>query len=313
MKVTKKIILNILFLIVYNSFNYAQQNDDKLVVVDGKKMTYKTINLENRKDGSPILVFESGLGGGTFDPILTFLPSNISSIQYARNGIGQSELDLEITSDSQVAERLHNLLLTLNIKPPYLLVGHSIGGPYIRLFASKFPDEVCGLVFSDPTDFMLTAEENEKARIQSESATGYQETFLLIQKMMSENDGFSQGARNDAKRALKASALGYFHEYRKLPELKNNIATTVIISYNKNIEQPDKELNKSLNLGINFKPFWREYDNLRIQHYSDLIKDNDNSMLVLLPRYSHGIYYQNPELVAKLVVENYNNFKINEE
>ncbi|SDF56441.1 alpha/beta hydrolase [Cellulophaga baltica] len=313
MKVTKKIILSILFLIVYNSFNYAQQNDDKLVVVDGKKITYKTINLENRKDGSPILVFESGLGGGTFDPILTFLPSNISSIQYARNGIGQSELDLEITSDSQVAERLHNLLLTLNIKPPYLLVGHSIGGPYIRLFASKFPDEVCGLVFSDPTDFMLTAEEDEKARIKSKSGTGYRETSLLIQKMMSENNGFSQGARNDATRALKANELGYFHEYQSLPELNNNIATTVIISYNKNIEQPDKELNETLNLGINFKPFWREYDNLRIQHYSDLIKDNNNSMLILLPKYSHGIYYQNPELVTKLIIENYNSYKVNKE
>lgn len=306
---TNKIILSILFLIAYNSSNYAQKNDNQSVIVDGKKMTYKTINLENRKDGSPILVFESGLGGGTFDPILPFLPGNISSIQYARNGIGKSEIDLEITSDSQLAKRLHNLLVTLNIEPPYLLVGHSIGGPYIRLFASKFSDEVCGLVFSDPTDFMLTAEENEKARIKSDSNTGYKETVLLIQKMMSKNEEFSQGARNDATRALKANELGYFHEYQKLPELKNNIATTVIISYNKYIEQSDKELNESLNLGINFKPWWQEYDNLRIQHFSDLIKENDNSMIILLPKYSHGIYYQNPELIAKLIMENYDSFK----
>ncbi|UII77826.1 alpha/beta hydrolase [Flagellimonas sp. HMM57] len=313
MRSTNKIILSILFLIVYNSSNYAQNNDDKLVIVDGKKMNYKTTHLENRKDGSPILVFESGLGGGTFDPILPFLPSNVSSIQYARNGIGKSEIDLEITSDSQLVQRLHNLLLTLNIKPPYLLVGHSIGGPYIRLFASKFPNEVSGLVFSDPTDFMLTAKENEKARIKSESDTGYQETFLLIPKIMSENEGFSQDARNDATRALKANKLGYFHEYQNLPELKNNIATTVIISYNKNIEQSDKELNESHNLGINFKPFWKEYDNLRIQHFSELIKENDNSMIILLPKYSHGIHYQNPELVAKLIMENYNSFnKIDE-
>jgi hypothetical protein len=124
---------------------------------------------------------------------------------------------------------------------------------------------------------------------------------------------FSQGARNDATRALKANYLGYFHEYQNLPELNNNIATTVIISYNKNIEQPDKELNETLNLGINFKPFWWEYDNLRIQHYSDLIKDNNNSMLILLPKYSHGIYYQNPELVTKLIIENYDSYKVNKE
>lgn len=308
-----KIALAIFCLLALKQSISAQEKSKELVIVDGKKMAYETFNLENRKEGSPILVFESGLGGGIFTPIISLLPNHISGIQYERNGIGQSELDMEITSDSLLAKRLHNLLTTLNIEPPYLLIGHSIGGPYIRMFASKFPDEVCGLVFSDPTDFMLTAEEDEEARIKSESDTGYRETFLLIQKMMSENDGFSQSARNDATRALKANSLGYFHEYQNLPELNNNIATTVIISYNKNIEQPDKELNESLNLGINFKPFWREYDNLRIQHYSDLIKDNDSSMLILLPKYSHGIYYQNPELVTKLIIENYDSYKVNKE
>ncbi len=305
MKNRIKNIWSILFLIAFNISIYAQKSDNKLIDVDGKKISYETFNIDNRKEGEPILVFESGLGGGTFDPILPFLPSNISGIQYARNGVGQSELDSEITSDSEVAERLHDLLKTLNIEPPYLLVGHSIGGPYIRLFAAKFPDKVCGLVFSDPTDFMLVSKENEEAKITSGSATGYMEVFLLIQKIMAEQKGFSQGAKNDATRALKSNESGYFHEYRNLPSL-HNIATTVIISYNKHIENPDKELNKNHNLGINFKPWWREYDNLRIQHYSDLIKDNDNSRIILLPKYSHGIHYQNPELVANLIIENYN-------
>lgn len=306
MKSIKTTALCILFLIAFSRSIYAQQNVNKLAVVDGKKMAYKTFNIENRKDGEPILVFESGLGGGTFDPILPFIPSHISGIQYERSGVGQSELDSEITSDSGIAEHLHSLLQTLNIKPPYLLIGHSIGGAYIRLFAAKFPDEVCGLVFSDPTDFMLTSEENKEARIKSESATGYQELSAIIMKTMSENKDFSQGTRNDAMRALKS---GYFQEYHHLPRLKKNIAATVIISYNKNIELPDEEMNKKLGLGINFKSWWKEYDNLRIQHYSDLIKDNDNSMIILLPKYSHGIYYQNPELVAKLIVENYDSYK----
>jgi pimeloyl-ACP methyl ester carboxylesterase len=306
MKCIDKIILNLLFLICFHSSIYAQQNESKLVIADGKKIAYKTFNIENRKDGEPILVFESGLGGGTFDPILPFLPSNISGIEYERNGIGQSEFDSKIISDSQLVQRLHSLLKTLNIEPPYLLVGHSIGGPYIRLFAAQFPDEVCGLVFSDPTDFMLTSKENKEARIKSESATGYQELSAIIMKTMSENKDFGQGTRNDAIRALKA---GYFPEYSHLPRLKNNIMATVIISYNKNIELPDEEMNEKLHLGIKFKPWWKEYDNLRIQHYSDLIKDNDNSMIILLPKYSHGIYYQNPELVAKLIIENYNSYK----
>ncbi|WP_072999154.1 hypothetical protein [Epilithonimonas mollis] len=44
------------------------------------------------------------------------------------------------------------------------------------------------------------------------------------------------------------------------------------------------EMNRNLHLGINFKEWWKGYDNLRIQHYSDMIKDSDNSMTVPLPK-----------------------------
>ncbi|WP_324680553.1 alpha/beta hydrolase [Hymenobacter sp. GOD-10R] len=309
MKNINEIISGILFFLACNLSTHAQQNHSKSVVVDGKKIGYKMFNIQGRKNGDPIVVFESGLGGGIFDPILPFLPANIASVQYDRPGIGQSEPDSGIISDSQLIKRLHTLLLTLHIKPPYLLVGHSIGGPYIRLFAAEFPEDVSGLVFSDPTDFMLSSEENEKARMNSQSATGYQQLSTILIKMMAENKDFGPGTRNDALRALKANASGYFYEYSNLPRLKDKIAVTVIISYNKPIEAPDEEMNKKLSLGINFKPWWKEYDNLRIQHYSDLIKDNDNSKIILLPKYSHGIYYQNPELVAKLIVENFLSYR----
>ncbi len=282
---------------------YSQQPEGLTIEVGGKKIAYKTFQLENRKEGDPILVFESGLGGGTFDPILPYLPDNIAGIQYDRPGIGQSDPDPGIATDSQLMERLHGLLEALDIKPPYLLVGHSIGGPYIRMFAAKFPDEVFGLVFSDPTDFLLTQEEDREAKNRSGSATSYREILPILMKNMYENEGFSSGTRSDALRAMKT---GYFPEYGSLPPLKSSMAVTVIISYHKPIEQPDIAMNESLGLGINFKPWWKEYDNLRIQHYSDLIKDNDNSKIILLPKYSHGIYYQNPEMVANLIVENFN-------
>ncbi|WP_223845486.1 alpha/beta hydrolase [Flavobacterium selenitireducens] len=284
----------------------AQKSHSGTVSVNGKMMGFKTVNIENRKNGAPILVFESGLGGGTFDPVLPFLPPDIASFQYERNGIGQSEPDSTIISDSRLVERLHSLLSALAIKPPYLLVGHSIGGPYIRLFASKYPEEVCGLVFSDPTDFMLSDEEDENAKRNSGSGTGYRQLSSIIMKTMSNNTEFADGTRADAARALSALSKGYFSEYRDLPRLDRNIGATVIISYNKHIERPDEEMNEKLKLGINFKPWWKEYDDLRILHYADLIKDSDGSKMLLLPKYSHGIYYQDPERVAKLISERYN-------
>ena len=53
----------------------------------------------------------------------------------------------DITSD--VIGDLHLLLTASHITPPYILVGHSIGGIYVRAFTRRFPAEVAGLVFVD--------------------------------------------------------------------------------------------------------------------------------------------------------------------
>lgn len=49
----------------------------------------------------------------------------------------------------QVAYELHTALANLKIKPPYVLVGHSLGGLRVRIFASQYPKEVVGMVLVD--------------------------------------------------------------------------------------------------------------------------------------------------------------------
>ena len=44
---------------------------------------------------------------------------------------------------------LHLLLANARIAPPYILVGHSVGGMFMRLFASRYPQEVVGMVLVD--------------------------------------------------------------------------------------------------------------------------------------------------------------------
>jgi pimeloyl-ACP methyl ester carboxylesterase len=48
-----------------------------------------------------------------------------------------------------MAKELHTMLVHANIAGPYILVGHSLGGPVARQFAVSYPDEVAGLIMVD--------------------------------------------------------------------------------------------------------------------------------------------------------------------
>jgi pimeloyl-ACP methyl ester carboxylesterase len=52
------------------------------------------------------------------------------------------------TAEGVVAD-LRSLLQAARIPGPYVLVGHSLGGLFVRLYAATYPDEVAGLVLVD--------------------------------------------------------------------------------------------------------------------------------------------------------------------
>lgn len=69
---------------------------------------------------------------------------------YDRAGTGWSD-DIALPRQAaEVAAELRGLLNAAGIEPPYVLVGHSLGGAYIRRYAQLYPGEVAGLLFLDP-------------------------------------------------------------------------------------------------------------------------------------------------------------------
>lgn len=69
---------------------------------------------------------------------------------YDRAGYGWSDPDPEPRTGERVAADLHRLLQAAEIPGPYLLVGHSLGGIYVRYFAQQYPDRVAGVILVDP-------------------------------------------------------------------------------------------------------------------------------------------------------------------
>jgi pimeloyl-ACP methyl ester carboxylesterase len=103
-------------------------------------------------------VFESGLGSpiGSWGSVPSDVAATTRTVAYERAGIGASEPGPEPRSIRQIVAELHALLAKLEVPPPYVLVGHSYGGPIIHAFAATYPREIAGLVYVDPTDFTQT-------------------------------------------------------------------------------------------------------------------------------------------------------------
>ena len=109
--------------------------ESKLVNVEGHKLSYKVAGA-----GSPTVVLEYGLGGssGDWDSVFPAVAHFTRVVSYDRAGYGKSEPGPAPRSQEQLAKELHTLLHNAGIMPPYVLVGHSLGGANIRAFAYLF-------------------------------------------------------------------------------------------------------------------------------------------------------------------------------
>jgi pimeloyl-ACP methyl ester carboxylesterase len=68
---------------------------------------------------------------------------------YDRAGLGYSDSSPRPRTSNEIAKELHTLLHSAGISPPYVLVGHSMGGFDVRLYASLYREEVAGMVLVD--------------------------------------------------------------------------------------------------------------------------------------------------------------------
>lgn len=106
-----------------------------------------------RGSQGPTVVLQSGLGDDmdSWAPLLPELEPRQALWAYSRPGYGDSTAATGSRDPCTVAEELHALLQRSQQRPPYLLVGHSIGGLYQYAFAKLYPQEVAGLLLIDPT------------------------------------------------------------------------------------------------------------------------------------------------------------------
>ncbi len=101
--------------------------------------------------GSPTVVLDAGLGGMSHDwnLVQAEIAQTTQVCAYDRAGMGWSDVGPLPRTPDQIARELHTLLTKAGIAGPYVLVGHSLGGKNVRLFARQHPEQVAGMVLVD--------------------------------------------------------------------------------------------------------------------------------------------------------------------
>lgn len=103
--------------------------------------------------GDVAVVFENGYGAPleTWGKVQPEVSRFARTVAYDRAGVGLSDDGPAPRDGRRFATELRAALRAANVAPPYVLVGHSLGGIHARAFAATFPGEVAGLVLVDPT------------------------------------------------------------------------------------------------------------------------------------------------------------------
>jgi pimeloyl-ACP methyl ester carboxylesterase len=142
----------------------------KLVDIGGRRL-----QLDCRGAGSPTVVLESGLdnlGSLSWAAVHDSLARTTRVCAYSRAGILWSDPAPAPFDGRQVARDLHAALTRSGETAPWVVVGHSLGGPYALLFTSRYDAEVAGLVLVDGSHPEQLARFREATGKSMQPATG---------------------------------------------------------------------------------------------------------------------------------------------
>jgi len=298
-----------IFLVFSLLININVHSQNRFINVDSSKIWVNTIGIENRKEGQPIIVFESGYGTpmDNWDKVLEGVSKLAPLVTYDRPGIGKSKPIDEIPSIENVSDRLIRILNHLELEPPYILVGHSLGGLYVRGFANYHPDLLAGLVMVDPADFTETHQNKrlyydvlnwEDAKVDS-----LIQSFIDKRKSRKEQVPLSLRREGEVLEDIREKE---FKEIVKdsLPNIPVHIITGG--RFDKPVKFRSKEYDE--------EALFRSKMKHRVYRWTNVIQSVDKGMIFYSGDAGHFVHIDDPELLIssiKIVLKDYQLLKEN--
>ena len=279
---------------------YSQQ---RFIDIDGAKIWVNTVGTEEREKGEPLIVFESGHGTpmGNWDRVLADSLSLGPIITYDRPGVGESTPISEMPTIKNVADRLFKILEYLELEPPYLLVGHSLGGVYVRGFSVYYPEKLAGLVIIDPGDFTETKQnKREYYEVLGWSEDRIDQELDALHKKDIQRDSDIPGALQRERQVLRELRVNDFREIRKsqLPNIPVHILAGGRFDMPQHMRSEEYD-NEAL---------FRSKMKHRVARWTDVIQSVERGMLMYSGDAGHFVHWDDPELAIssiKIVLKDY--------
>ena len=233
--------------------------------------------------GAPTVLLESGAGNDSaaWNRVQPGVAKFARVCSYDRAGLGGSDPVPAPRTVVAVAEDLHALLSNAKVAGPYILVGHSLGGILVRLYASFHPAEVVGVVLVD------SAHEDEPDR---GLALIPRETFKEMLKQMGPGDLTPRSGEQIDGCSIRA-VMNALDWHSRVP--------LVVLTQGRPYG-PDMVAVPSI------AP---QAYRLHLELQRDLARRSPKGRQVIARKSGHGIHQEQPELVVEAVREVFNEVK----
>ncbi len=264
----------VLLLLCCAQWSRAQLAQDRMVNVGGHRL-----HMVVAGSGSVTVVFESGMGEDikTWDDVQPKIAGFARTFRYERAGIGKSDLlpaSASGRTTRDMAADLHALLRAAKVPGPLVLVGHSLGGTIVQVYAHAYPEDVAGLVLVDPEDSQLIDLLHSRM-----SSADWNAREKAIAAAMS---AAPQGIQAERDAAFKTSGAD---EVKAMP--LPDVPVILLSGTKKNPEFPGNPLEQDLKLELQNK----------------LLAKIPHGKHVIAPHSRHYIQNDEPELVIDAVRE----------
>ncbi|MFD7522206.1 alpha/beta fold hydrolase [Paenibacillus chitinolyticus] len=307
-KIVLLIVLSLIVLTVGSGFVYewiaseqAKRNfppPGKLVDVGGYRLHIHKIGA-----GSPTILLEAGSG----DTSLSWknIPKQLAEfatvVSYDRAGYAWSEKANTERTGANIVREFHTALEKEGIGGPYIVVGHSLGGKYARLFAQTYRDEVSGLVLVDARPEI--DERDKKFIDEQEKLQGDPPASLLKLLKMTGGIRLFKGflldgliAKEDQDQFINVIAQPSFFDARE--EEMNLQQTTDDVIRGQNLGSLPVKI---ITHGVVPPERNKQVEEIWQAGQRNMLNISTDSQLIVAKKSGHYVFYDEPELVVNAI------------